>query len=166
MNSIRQADIDDMPVVRDLAYKIWPLSYLQILGQDQLDYMLDKIYSLPSLEHQYNILKHHFILAWEDETPIGFASFSPHSDDASAYHLNKIYVHPSQQGKNLGRRMLEYIIKEIKKAGAKALQLNVNRHNNALHFYEKQGFRIIRQEDIDIGSGYFMNDYVMELKLS
>jgi ribosomal protein S18 acetylase RimI-like enzyme len=166
MLSISQAKISDMPVVHNLAHEIWPVSYLEILGQAQLDYMLDKIYSLPSLLHQFEVLKHHFILVWEDETPIGFASFSPHSDDASAYHLNKIYVHPSQQGKNLGRRMLEYIIKEIKKAGAKALQLNVNRHNKALHFYEKQGFKIIRQEDIDIGSGYFMNDYVMELKLS
>jgi ribosomal protein S18 acetylase RimI-like enzyme len=41
----------------------------------------------------------------------------------------------------------------------------VNRHNRALHFYEKQGFKIIREEDIDIGSGYFMNDYVMELTI-
>jgi ribosomal protein S18 acetylase RimI-like enzyme len=43
--------------------------------------------------------------------------------------------------------------------------VNVNRHNKALHFYEKYGFKIIREEDIDIGEGYFMNDYVMELKL-
>ena len=61
--------------------------------------------------------------------------------------------------------MLDYIIEEIKKSGAKALQLNVNRYNSAVHFYEKQGFKIIREEDIDIGEGFFMNDYVMELKL-
>ena len=79
--------------------------------------------------------------------------------------MNKIYVHPSQQGKNLGKKLLSYIVEEIKIAGANALQLNVNRHNKALHFYEKQGFKIIRQADIDIGSGYFMNDYVMELKV-
>jgi ribosomal protein S18 acetylase RimI-like enzyme len=62
--------------------------------------------------------------------------------------------------------MLEHIISEIKLAGAKAMQLNVNRYNKSVHFYEKQGFTIIRQEDIDIGSGYFMNDFVMELPLS
>jgi ribosomal protein S18 acetylase RimI-like enzyme len=74
-------------------------------------------------------------------------------------------VHPDQQGKKLGKKMLDYIIEHIKNAGAKALQLNVNRHNKALYFYEKQGFKMIRSEDIDIGSGYFMNDYVMELKV-
>jgi ribosomal protein S18 acetylase RimI-like enzyme len=61
-------------------------------------------------------------------------------------------------------KLLYHIIGEIKKTGATSLQLNVNRHNKALHFYEKQGFKIIRKEDINIGSGYFMNDYVMELK--
>ena len=61
--------------------------------------------------------------------------------------------------------MLDHVIATVKNLGASALQLNVNRHNKALHFYEKQGFKIIRKEDIDIGSGYFMNDYVLELKL-
>lgn len=165
MIRIRQAEILDMATVHDLAHEIWPTAYLEILGQAQLDYMLDKIYSLPSLEHQFHDLKHHFILILDNEIPVGFASFSLHDNDASVYHLNKIYVHHDQQGKNLGKRMLDYIIEEIKNAGADTLQLNVNRHNKALHFYEKQGFKMIRSEDIDIGSGYFMNDYVLELKL-
>ena len=29
-------------------------------------------------------------------------------------------------------------------------------------FYEKLGFQIIKEEDVDIGNGYFMNDYIME----
>ena len=42
------------------------------------------------------------------------------------------------------------------------LELNVNRHNDAFHFYTKLGFSISKEEDNDIGEGYFMNDYVME----
>ena len=165
MISIRKAERADLTTIHNLAYEIWPAAYLEILGQAQLNYMLEKIYSLPSLEHQYKVLKHHFILILDDEKPVGFASFSSHDNDASVYHLNKIYVHPDQQGKKLGKKMLDYIIEHIKNAGAKALQLNVNRHNKALYFYEKQGFKMIRSENIDIGSGYFMNDYVMELKV-
>jgi ribosomal protein S18 acetylase RimI-like enzyme len=99
----------------------------------------------------------------EDDTPIGFASFSAH--DLKVFHLHKIYVLPSEQGKNFGKQVLDYIISAIKTAGATSLQLNVNRFNKALHFYEKQGFKIIREEDIDIGEGFFMNDYVMEKKI-
>ena len=48
---------------------------------------------------------------------------------------------------------------------ARSLLLNVNRHNKAISFYKKYGFDIIAEEDIDIGNGYYMNDYVMEKKL-
>jgi ribosomal protein S18 acetylase RimI-like enzyme len=165
MIEIKPVQIGDLPVVQQLAYEIWPSAYLEILGRKQLDYMLEKIYSLPSLEHQFCVLKHQFILVFDNLVPVGFASFSAH-ENSSVFHLNKIYVLPGLQGKNIGKQILHYVISEIKKSNATALQLNVNRHNKALHFYEKQGFTIIRKEDIDIGSGYFMNDYLMELPLS
>ena len=163
MIEIRPAQKTDLPTIRHLAHQIWPSAYLEILGEAQLNYMLDQIYSLASLEHQLLVLNHQFILASENHFPIGFASYSSHTD-AAVYHLNKIYVLPNQQGKNIGKQILEYVISAVKKKGATSLQLNVNRHNKALHFYEKQGFKIIREEDIDIGSGYFMNDYILELK--
>jgi diamine N-acetyltransferase len=148
MSEIRNAEIDDLESIRELACKIWPSAYEEILGKEQLNYMLDNIYSLSALQHQFSVLKQHFIMVIENDTPIGFASFSAHDDP------------------KLGKQVLEYIIAEIKKAGATSLQLNVNRFNKALHFYEKQGFKIIREEDIDIGEGYFMNDYVMEKKIN
>ncbi len=162
MIEIKQTGIKDLNTIPKLAYDIWPSAYGSILGKDQLEYMLNMIYSLSSLEHQFNILKHNFILVIENDVPVGFASFSSHEDSA-IFHLNKIYVLPDQQKKNIGKIMLQYVIEEIKIKGAVSLQLNVNRHNKAVHFYEKQGFKIIREEDIDIGSGYFMNDYIMEL---
>jgi len=164
MIEIRPVELNDLPTVQKLAYDIWPSAYLEILGRKQLDYMLEKIYSLPSLEHQYSVLKHQFLLVVENENPIGFASFSAH-EDSSVFHLNKIYVLQGQQGKNIGKQILNYVIEKIKKLDATSLQLNVNRHNKALHFYKKQGFKIIREEDIAIGEGYYMNDYVMELNL-
>ena len=163
MIEIRAAQKKDLATIQQLAHAIWPSAYLEILGEAQLAYMLDKIYSLHSLEHQFSILNQRFILATEDEKPVGFASYSPH-DDSSIYHLNKIYVLPDQQGKNIGKKMLDHVITTVKNSGASGLQLNVNRYNKALHFYEKQGFKIIRKEDIDIGSGYFMNDFVLELQ--
>jgi len=161
MIEIRPAQISDLPTIRHLAHQIWPSAYLEILGEAQLNYMLEKIYSLSSLEHQLSVLNHQFILATENNFPVGFASYSAH-EDSQVYHLNKIYVLANQQGKNIGKQMLDHIISEVKQKDASSLQLNVNRNNKALHFYEKQGFKILREEDIDIGSGYFMNDYVLE----
>jgi len=67
--------------------------------------------------------------------------------------------------KGAGKKLIEYIILAIKKAGATALQLNVNRMNAAKIFYEKLGFTVLYEEDIAIGNGYFMNDYIMEKKI-
>ena len=163
MIEVKPAKAEDLVVIHQLAHEIWPSAYLEILGQEQLDYMLDKIYSIPSLQQQATVLHHRFIILFENGVPAGFASYSPHEDNF-VYHLNKIYVLPSCQGKSLGKELLKYVVMQVKKTGATSLQLNVNRYNKALHFYEKQGFKIIREEDIDIGSGYFMNDYVMELQ--
>jgi ribosomal protein S18 acetylase RimI-like enzyme len=163
MIEIKKAEINDLPVVQHLAQEIWPAAYSSIIGAGQLKYMLDLIYSVSSLEHQYTVLMHQFILVLENKIPIGFASYSPH-EDTSVYHLNKIYVLPGQQGKSIGKKILSYITEEIRKTDATSVQLNVNRNNKALLFYQKQGFKIISKEDIDIGEGYFMNDYVMELK--
>ena len=160
--TIRKASSVDASLIRDMAYEIWPETYSQILSKDQLEYMLRLFYNEQKLrtEIEQGV---EFILVYEDVQPAGFASFS--ETEPEVYKLHKIYVLPSQQGKGTGRFIIDEVIKGIKQVGAMALQLNVNRNNNAKLFYEKLGFVVIREEDIDIGSGYFMNDYVMEKKL-
>ncbi len=165
MISIRNAVLSDLPVVHNLARLIWPASYRDILSPRQLEYMLEKIYSLSSLQNQLLNLQHNFILADDKEVPVGFASFSAKEKDKSTYRLHKIYVMPQQQGTGTGKLLLNHIIVAAKSSGANSLELNVNRYNRARLFYEKQGFIIIGEEDIDIGEGFFMNDYIMKLSL-
>ena len=124
--------------------------------------MLDLIYSEASLQKQMND-NHHFIIVHEGDQPVGFASYS--ETGPQIYKLHKIYVLPTQQGKGTGRFVIDQVVRTIKARGANRLQLNVNRNNKAKDFYEKLGFAAIGEENIDIGNGYFMNDYVMEKKL-
>jgi ribosomal protein S18 acetylase RimI-like enzyme len=69
---------------------------------------------------------------------------------------------PLFQGNGIGDSILNYIIDKIRLDIPVSLLLNVNRDNPSIHFYKKKGFKIIGSEDIDIGNGFFMNDYVME----
>jgi len=82
------------------------------------------------------------------------------------YKLHKLYVLTSSQGYGAGRFMLDKILEDIKQRNGKTLILNVNRNNPALHFYLKLGFIISGEEDIDIGNGFFMNDYIMKKQLA
>lgn len=160
---IRKATVEDIPIIRQLTFEIWPTTYNHIISQQQIDYMLEMMYSPASLQKQMQEQQCTFIIAEENNTPVAFASYN--QTTAQTWKLNKIYILPSQQGKGTGKFILNYIIEEIKKQNAKALQLQVNRNNNAKYFYEKLGFKIIETADFDIGNGYFMNDYVMCLYL-
>jgi ribosomal protein S18 acetylase RimI-like enzyme len=158
---IRKAYPADATLIRDMAYEIWPQTYSSILSKAQLEYMLDLFYSEHTLKKEME-QGVEFIIVHDGPRPAGFASFSQLQPEV--YKLHKIYVLPWQQGKGTGRFIIEQLIKAMQQKGATRLQLNVNRHNNAKMFYEKLGFAVIREEDIDIGNGYFMNDYVMEKK--
>ena len=164
---VRRSGLDDILLVHQLAHQIWPQAYASILCPQQINYMLAQMYSQPAIEHQIQNLQHQFYIILLYGNPIGFASFSMQNQlNHKLAKLHKLYVLPQQQHKGAGRLLLNFIIEEAKKSGAGFIALNVNRHNqSALNFYFKNDFITIKEEDIDIGSGYFMNDYVMQKKL-
>ena len=162
MFTARAVAKDELPVIRTLALATWPSAYGGILSAEQLEYMLELIYNVTSLQQQMEN-GHRFYFALQNEKPAGFASFS--SCAPNRYRLHKLYVLPELQGKGAGQFLLELAIHEAKRAGANYLELNVNRYNKAQGFYKRNGFTVVREEDIDIGKGYFMNDYIMELAL-
>ena len=157
---IRKADKGDIDMIGRLAHAIWPHTYGNILSEAQLKYMLDLFYSHESLEKQFDE-GHVFLIAMMNAETVGFASYS-HANKTGVYKVHKLYVHPMLHGKGYGRILLDRITDDVKKLDGNRLQLNVNRHNRAKSFYEKYGFTIVANEDIAIGEGYFMNDYVME----
>jgi diamine N-acetyltransferase len=159
---IRPADLDDINIIGFLAQQIWPDTYGDILSPEQLKYMLKQIYSPRSLHRQMVDEHHQFLIVEQDEEPIGFASWST-SADPGVFKLHKIYVLPGRQGKGLGKTLLQFIFETIRPEGATRLRLNVNRYNKARQFYERIGFAVIGEEDIDIGHGYLMNDFIMEI---
>ena len=160
--TIRHASIQDAGLIRTLALRIWPATYQEILSPAQIRYMLGEMYSTDALVKQI-CSGHHFIIVYNNAIPIGFASYS--ETNPSVYKLHKIYLLPRQQGRGSGRFVINQVINDIIPKGALLLQLNVNRNNSAKSFYEKLGFEVTGEEDIDIGRGYFMNDFVMEKKI-
>jgi diamine N-acetyltransferase len=161
MLSIRNASIEDIPLIREMCFNVWPQTYAHLLSQDQIDYMLHMMYSEASLKKQMEEEGCCFLVVQKDTEPVAFASYSEHKP--FVWKLHKIYILPSQQGTGIGRYIIDHIVNDIRPKNAKAIQLQVNRENKAKDFYHKLGFRIIETADFDIGNGYFMNDYIMEL---
>jgi ribosomal protein S18 acetylase RimI-like enzyme len=163
MITLRKAKEDDIEIIRDIAVATWPSTYLDIIGQAQIDYMLDKMYNKGELLKQF-MEGHIFLIAEEGENQFGFAGYSIIGHDARIYKLHKLYVLPSAHGKGVGKILINEVFNQVKDAGGSALQLNVNKHNKAKDFYLKGGFTIKESVKLDIGEGYIMDDYIMEYK--
>lgn len=164
MPTVRKASIEDIPLIRELTFKVWPQTYAQLLTQEQIDYMLKLMYSEASLQKQIEADGITFIIINDEHTPVAFAAYN--EVKPTIWKLHKIYILQSQQGKGTGRFIIDYIITKIKALNATALQLQVKRDNPAQYFYKKLGFEIIETADFDIGNGYFMKDYIMELAIT
>ena len=166
------ATLRDIHTIIQLAEGTWEPTYRFILSREQMEYMYRVIYTPAALKRQMTEQHHTFLLAHVNEQPAGFASFGPQplADGAPAeatpteYKLHKIYVLPTQQGQGLGLHLIEAVEEAVRRAGGHTLDLNVNRYNPALSFYERRGFVQQREEDVPIGP-HFMNDYIMRKTL-
>lgn len=163
MITLRKAKEQDIEIIRDIAAATWPSAYLEIIGQAQIDYMLNKMYNRGELIKQL-MEGHIFLIAEEGSNQYGFAGYSIIGHEERIYKLHKLYVLPSAHGKGVGKILINEVFNQVKDAGASALQLNVNKNNKAKNFYMKAGFIIKESIKLDIGEGYFMDDYVMEYK--
>lgn len=156
--------LKDLQIIREIALKTWPHTFADILSENQIDYMLDLLYAIPSLENQVNTKGHKFLIALYENAPIGFASYELNYNNSSSAKLHKLYFLPATQGRGYGKAMLEELRSIAREQHQSSIILNVNKYNKAIQFYEYQGFQIKKEEVIDIGSGYVMDDYVMELE--
>ncbi|HLA60562.1 MAG TPA: GNAT family N-acetyltransferase [Puia sp.] len=163
MMEVRHLSKDELWQVRELALQIFPITYQEIVVPEQIDYMMDLFYTPENLQKQFESGQV-FLIVYSEDKASGYASYTP-LNESGEYKLNKIYVDTRLQGKGLGRILINDVISRVRKAGGKSLQLNVNRFNRAVGFYKSMGFILKKEELLDIGRGYFMDDYVMELSL-
>lgn len=162
MLQLRKIEKDELSIIKDLAYEIWPDTYKEILSEEQLNYMLEKFYSIDNLESQMNNGQI-FELLFEESQILGFVAYEFNCKQSGKLKIHKIYLLSETQGKGFGKFMIDEVIKIAKENNQKGIFLNVNKYNKAKFFYEKLGFVITKEEVIDIGNNYIMDDYVMEL---
>lgn len=165
MFTIRKATTADCTLIQKLAQQTFPVTYRGILSPEQINYMMEWMYSLDNIRKQMEEEGHIYLLAYKEREAAGYVSVQPQEENV--FHLQKIYVLPYYQGAHCGSFLFREAIKYIKETHPSPCQveLNVNRHNKALHFYEHMGMKKLREGDFPIGNGYYMNDYIMGLEI-
>ncbi len=155
---LQAAKVHELDLVKQLAIRTWNDHYVPIIGQAQVDYMLNLMYSRSSLEEQMMQKQHRFYLVVLADGAIpGFVSV--HQEQEGDWFLNKFYILPGEAAKGLGTLVFEALKHLLL---PKKITLTVNRQNyKSINFYFKNDFKISRVADFNIGNGYVMNDFVM-----
>ena len=137
MFQIRKATLEDISLINELAWIVFPHTYNELLTPGQIEYMMDWMYSPANLQKQMTEDGHIYFIAYKDEEPAGYLSIQPEGEHT--YHLQKIYVLPHFQGMKLGKFLFNHAIQAIKELHPEPCQirLNVNRENKAVTFYQR-----------------------------
>ncbi len=157
---LKAVSLNEIEKVAELAKVIWAKHYPSIIGQEQVDYMLQNMYNHESLLQQINEKGQQFYFIISNNQTIGFISVTNEKNDT--WMLNKFYVLEEKAGKGTGTKVLEALKKLIT---PKKIHLTVNRKNyKSINFYFKNNFKIDSLIEINIGNGFVMDDFVMVWK--
>jgi GNAT superfamily N-acetyltransferase len=157
---VRTAEAN-LPAVSELAGVNWCACYPVIITNEQIDYMLARMYSLDVLRDEIRSQGIRYDQLLVDGKLAGFASYGPASQP-SVMKLHKLYLLPELHGRGLGSYLLQHCEQEVCAAGARRLMLSVNKRNTkAIAAYQRNGFVIAESVVTDIGGGFVMDDYVM-----
>jgi len=159
ISPVRAADI--APVCA-LAREIWMQHYPGIITVRQIEYMLAQRYSPAAIRMQLQAGE-----AWWDKLEVrgdlcGFASYE-RGTDARTMKLDKLYVHQLIRGQGYGAALIDHVTTVARRQGMDKLMLQVNKYNHgSIAAYRRVGFAVAKTVKVDIGNGFFMDDYVME----
>lgn len=156
---LRPAGPEAIPRIVAMADSIWRAHYTEIIGEAQVNYMLQRMYAPETLARNMAEGQLFFLLYDGDEQARGFLAVSADSAAREGF-IHKFYIANDTRGKGLGARAFADLLARFPEVNA--WRLYVNRANyKSVNFYFKMGFKIERCNCLDIGGGYVMDDFVM-----
>lgn len=151
-------DINAIAQVSRLAHIIWSEHYLPIIGNEQISYMLEKFQSQDAIGQQIDTGYRYYII-FERQVEAGYFSVQ---NKPEKLFLSKLYILESFRRKGIGNQTIKFIKSTFNNP---VIQLSVNKNNSdSIAFYKNVGFEIVDDVVVDIGGGFVMDDYVMEMR--
>ena len=154
----------EITLVEQLAKEIWSQHYSSIIGLAQVKYMIKTFQSFEAISFQIQDGVEYYLVT-VDKRIVGYLSLVL-DYPSKRLMLSKIYVKQLGRKKGVGKSMLDFVEEKCTEEGLDTLWLTVNRFNDdAIIWYKNHGFNTVDEVKKDIGSGFFMDDYIMEKKI-
>jgi len=158
-------DTAELAIVRKIADQIWPATFAAILSPDQIVYMMQMMYA-PEVMAAELAGGRVFEVLYLDGQPAGYVSFERYPDAPATVKLHKLYLLKQFHGLGWGSYLLKHVMRQTKALDCRCLRLNVNKNNHAaIKAYLRNGFITVESVKIDIGNGFVMDDFVMQVEV-
>jgi diamine N-acetyltransferase len=155
---------NQIETVELLAKEIWVEHYTPIIGEKQVDYMLDKFQSKEAIANQISREGFIYYLIQKNGQFIGYIGVQPKRKEL---FLSKIYIKNLERGKGYAKEAMQFLENLTKEKNLNKITLTVNKNNlNSIKAYRKFGFKNIGSIFQNIGNGFVMDDYKMEKNLT
>jgi diamine N-acetyltransferase len=152
---------NELDKLAEIANIIWNEYFPSIIGQVQVDYMVEKFQSVSAFKKQIAEGYKYFWVIEEDER-IGYVGLLSRPDIPSM-QISKFYLLKNWRGKGFARQIVDDISTLASTTNLNRLYLTVNKYNKStIDVYLKLGFKKKSDLVIDIGNGFIMDDYEME----
>lgn len=159
---IKRASKDEISKLAEVANQIWHEYLIPIIGEEQVEYMVDKFQSVQGITEQIQKGYQYYFALYNNEVA-GYFGIQPQNEKL---FLSKLYLKKEFRGKGIASNMFSYIVDTAKSSDKKSIYLTVNRYNdNTISVYKHMGFEIVKEQKADIGNGFYMDDYIMEYQL-
>lgn len=163
MNFIQIKTDEQLLELSALASEIWHEYWIVILSPEQIDYMVEKFQSFSAMKKQIEEDRYIYYVLEDNGSLIGYFGVSIKED---YLFLSKLYIKKDFRGLGCGKSAFNKIKQIAMQYSKKSIKLTVNKHNfNTIKAYEKWEFKTIDAVVSDIGSGFVMDDFIMEYKL-
>ena len=109
-------DAGELKIIEELAWKIFPRTYEDLIPAAQIPYMMPIMYDDAVLRREFADGMH-FDLITEGETPIGYIAWHLRDDAAGRMaRLEKLYLDFACHGRSIGTMGIRHVIEAAERA--------------------------------------------------
>ena len=156
---VGQADVRRVVKVAEMVWREANTSFCTI---EQVEYMIERFQSYEAIMGQLMQGYRYFVIE-EDGEILAYFGVQPQGE---RLFLGKYYILKENRGRGIFSMGLEFMCALCCELELQSIYLTVNRNNtHAYEVYLHKNFKVIEEAVADIGCGFVMDDYIMELTI-
>ena len=168
--TIHLASTADAELIADMSQQTFYDTFAAVNTKEDMDKFMNEQFCKKMLIEEVLDSKNIFLLAFEGDTPIGYAYLREGEkrtqfNEKSSIEIARIYAYKSSIGRGVGKALMEECIAVAGRMKRAILWLGVwEKNQRAIEFYSKWGFEKFAEHDFVLGNDV-QRDWLMYKKM-